>query len=73
MQSQDRFPDRVSPEHTEVLWTVSSAARFLSISESYLRHLVLRKGVPGIVRIGRAVRFDPESLRNFVRERMQNG
>jgi excisionase family DNA binding protein len=49
----------------EPLMTVTETAKQLSISESYLRHLIQRKEIPGVVRIGRAVRFDPQVLRNY--------
>jgi len=52
----------------EPLLTVPETARLLSISESYLRHLIQMKRVPGLLRIGRAVRFDPIVLRTYRKE-----
>ena len=47
------------------LWTVSEAAHFLKMSESWVYQAAAAGRLPA-VRIGRSVRFDGEALRQWV-------
>jgi len=66
-----------SPEHLlggqEPLWTVRETARQLNLSESHVRHLIQRKELPGILRIGRAVRIRPDLLRAYTQGLLEDG
>lgn len=56
-----------SPRH---LIDVAESARRLGLSEGYVRHLIQRGEMPGVVRPGgRAVRIDPEVLECFIDSR----
>ncbi len=50
---------------TRRLLTVKDAAAYLSMSEQALYQLVHRRGIP-VVRIGRALRFDLDSLDDWI-------
>lgn len=53
-------------------WTTRQAAQYLGVSESYLEgDRIGRKRIP-FIRIGRAVRYDPQDLAAF-RERSKEG
>lgn len=52
----------------EALVTTKAAARWLAVSERTLWTLAQTGQIPS-VRIGRAVRFDPEDLAAFVEQR----
>ena len=48
------------------LLRISAVARLLSVSESSTRRLIRKNVIPSI-RIGRQIRVDPESLREWLR------
>jgi predicted DNA-binding transcriptional regulator AlpA len=50
----------------EALWRVEQTARFLSLSPSWV-YKAAAVGVLPSIRIGAALRFDPEEIRRFVR------
>jgi excisionase family DNA binding protein len=50
------------------LLTVRETAHRLSISESFLRHQIMRGNVPFVLRIGRAVRIDPVRLETYIQD-----
>ena len=52
------------------LWTVQDAARFLSVSQSWV-YTATRTGVLPAVRVGRAVRFDQSALRAWARGELE--
>jgi excisionase family DNA binding protein len=59
------------PAHVRVpdddrLWGPAEAAAFLGMSESWV-YTAARSGVLPAIRLGRAVRFDPATLRAWVR------
>jgi len=54
------------------LWKNREAARFLAISERTLWSLTQRGEIP-CVRIGRAVRYDPADLREWIAARKRAG
>lgn len=56
---------------TEPLWKVAEAARFLSMSTSWVYKEVEAGRLP-CVRIGAAVRFAPEDLRRYVSRLQQD-
>lgn len=50
----------------EPLWTVAEVAEFLRVSKSFVYHACAAGTFP-CVRIGASVRFDPPSIRAWVR------
>ena len=54
---------------TRRLLTVKVAAEYLSMSEQALYQLVHRRSIP-VVKIGRALRFDVDSLNNWIQEHL---
>jgi excisionase family DNA binding protein len=50
----------------EALWTVAEVAAFLKVSRSFVYQACAAKTVPH-VRIGASLRFDPATLRAWVR------
>jgi len=52
----------------EKLWDVAKAADTLGLTEGGVRQMVFRKTIP-YTKIGRCVRFDPEALSAWVRNR----
>lgn len=59
-------PAPVHVPHDDRLWDPAEAARFLGMSESWV-YTAARSGVLPSIRLGRAVRFDPGTLRAWVR------
>ncbi len=57
---------RVPVPHDDRLWGPTEAATFLGMSESWV-YTAARSGSLPAVRLGRAVRFDPATLRAWVR------
>lgn len=53
---------------TEPLLTVPQAAKRLALSKPYIYRLVAERRIP-FVRVGKALRFDPEKLNEWVIER----
>jgi excisionase family DNA binding protein len=56
-------PSHRSPE---ALWRVEDVAKFLSLSESWVYKSAADGSLPS-VRIGAALRFDPEQIRKFAK------
>jgi len=54
------------------LWTVPDVARFLSMSTSWVSKRAADGTLPTL-RIGRAVRFEPEAVRSFARGESDHG
>lgn len=50
------------------LMTYQDLSAKLGLSESYLRRLVMLRRIP-YIKLGRAVRFDPDDIERWVRER----
>jgi excisionase family DNA binding protein len=50
----------------KLLFTLNEAARALSISPSLLRRMTKTGAIP-IVRMGTALRYDPDALRVFIK------
>ncbi len=61
----------------ESLWDVPQTAKYLRVSESYLRHGTRKKnplpGRPPFVRIGRCIRFRPSDVYDWIALRTDNG
>jgi excisionase family DNA binding protein len=49
----------------ERLWNIQQAARYLAVSVSTLYGWVWQRRIP-FVKMGRALRFDPSDLENFI-------
>lgn len=52
--------DRAKPNQS--LWTIQDAAEFLAVSARTVERARNRGEFPAAVRIGRAVRFDPDTV-----------
>jgi len=63
MNTETRMETTADSENR--LWTVQEAARFLSVSESWV-YTATRTGVLPAIRLGRAVRFNPANLRAYL-------
>jgi excisionase family DNA binding protein len=50
----------------EQLWRVEQLADFLNTSVPNAYYLIERGRVPGVVRLGRAIRIDPNAVRDWV-------
>lgn len=47
--------------------SIKKAAQLLQVSQGHLRHLVMKGGLPGIIRVGRTVRIDRVELLSQLR------
>ena len=55
-------------KNTDRLWTLDDVAEYLQVKVSVVRYWTQTEGLPHI-RIGRLLRFDPEDVREWVRDR----
>ena len=60
-------------EKTEHALTVAEVAKLLNISPRTIYHYVASGRVPGAVKIGSAVRFDPTDLAGWLRKKASVG
>lgn len=56
-----------APTAAPPLHTVSQAARRLGVRPHRVYELIRENQIPGVVRLGRQVRIDPEALEEFIR------
>ena len=63
-----QYQDRVEFFENRLL-DYSEAAKYLSVSESYLRKLKLRRQIPFVPLGNRAIRFRVGSLNNWIEKR----
>ncbi|EGF92904.1 DNA binding domain protein, excisionase family [Asticcacaulis biprosthecium C19] len=54
------------------LWDTRKTAQHLGIAEITLRRWRLTGGGPAYLKLGRAVRYDPASLANFLASRVRD-
>jgi excisionase family DNA binding protein len=60
-------------EKTEHALTVAEVAKLLNISPRTIYHYVASGRIPGAVKIGSAVRFDPTELAGWLRKKASVG
>ena len=61
-------PESAQGTQAEPLWAAEDVARFLKMSKSWVYHASQRGELPH-VRIGASLRFDPSSIRAWLRRR----
>ncbi len=54
-------------EHDDSLWTVRDVAAFLKTSRSWVYQATADGTLPGVVRLGARLRFDPLVIKAWVR------
>lgn len=57
----------------EVLWTVQDVSAFLRVPVATIYQWRVRSEGPPAMRIGRHLRFDPETVREWTREQREAG
>ena len=58
---------------TDVLWTIQDVSGFLRVPVATIYQWRVRSEGPPAMRIGRHLRFDPETVRAWSREQLEAG
>jgi excisionase family DNA binding protein len=63
---QADYPAPPAPAVEALLWTLSHVAVATSLSSRTIKRLVAERAIPGIVRVGRALRFDRRKVEEWI-------
>lgn len=71
-QKQATLTDTADLRQNEGLWDVGDVAAYLNVSRSSVRRRVEASEIP-YVRIGNLLRFDPDTIREWVKQQHSEG
>jgi excisionase family DNA binding protein len=68
MENQNIDQDQLLKGHNFIntLWRYADLARYLQVSQEFVRHAVMYQKIP-FIKIGRCVRFDPAEIESWLK------